>query len=137
MKADVMPREKETAMKVFDMVKQQIIRDLEKMEPHTRLPGRQALCDQYFASRDTIDRVIASLKRENYLYTIRNSGTFVADPSISLNISRKLPPGTIGVLMLPFMWPAESTIMLALTACRWFIALPITIRRRWRAISAG
>ena len=94
-----MPREKETAMKVFDMVKQQIIRDLEKMEPHTRLPGRQALCDQYFASRDTIDRVIASLKRENYLYTIRNSGTFVADPSISLNISRKLPPGTIGVLM--------------------------------------
>ena len=131
MKADVMPREKETAMKVFDMVKQQIIRDLEKMEPHTRLPGRQALCDQYFASRDTIDRVIASLKRENYLYTIRNSGTFVADPSISLNISRKLPPGTIGVLM------PESTIMLALTACRWFTALPITIRRRWRAISAG
>ena len=54
MKADVMPREKETAMKVFDMVIQQIIRDLEKMEPHTRLPGRQALCDQYFASRDTM-----------------------------------------------------------------------------------
>lgn len=86
-------------MKVFDMVKQQIIQDLEKMEPHTRLPGRQTLCEQYFASRDTIDRVIASLKNENYLYTIRNSGTFVADPSISLNISRKLPPKTIGVLM--------------------------------------
>lgn len=86
-------------MKVFDMVKQQLIQDLEKMEPHTRLPGRQTLCEQYFVSRDTIDRVISSLTKENYLYTIRNSGTFVSDPSISLNISRKLPPKTIGVLM--------------------------------------
>ena len=43
-----MPREKETAMKVFDMVKQQIIRDLEKMEPHTRLPGRQGAVRSVF-----------------------------------------------------------------------------------------
>lgn len=86
-------------MRIFDTVKQQIIQDLEKMEPHTRLPGRQTLCEQYFVSRDTIDRVITILCREGYLYTIRNSGTFVADPSISLNISRKLPPQTIGVLM--------------------------------------
>lgn len=86
-------------MRIFDTVKRQIIRDLEKLEPHTRLQGRQALCDQYFVSRDTIDRVIASLCEEGYLYTIKNSGTFVADPSISLNISCKLPPQTIGVLM--------------------------------------
>lgn len=86
-------------MKIFDTVKQRIIQDLEQMEPHTRLPGRQALCEQYFVSRDTIDRVITALCREGYLYTIRNSGTFVADPSISLNIRQKLPPRTIGVLM--------------------------------------
>lgn len=86
-------------MKVFDAIKQRIIQDLERMPPHTRLAGRQALCEQYFASRDTIDRVITALCREGYLYTIRNSGTFVADPSISLNISQKLPPETIGVLM--------------------------------------
>lgn len=86
-------------MRIFDAVKQQIIRDLEKLEPHTRLPGRQVLCEKYFVSRDTIDRVIGELCREGYLYTIRNSGTFVSDPSITLNISRKLPPHTIGVLM--------------------------------------
>ena len=98
-------------MKISDAVKRQIIHDLENMEPHTRLPGRQALCEQYFVSRDTIDRVIAKLCREGYLYTIRNSGTFVADPSITLNINRKLPPETIGVLM-----PTEginSSIMVA------------------------
>ena len=99
MEAKRASRGEAAGVKIFDMVKQQIIHDLEKMEPHTRLPGRQALCEQYFVSRDTIDRVIASLKSENYLYTIRNSGTFVSDPSISLNISTKLPPKTIGVLM--------------------------------------
>ena len=86
-------------MALFEETKQAVIRDLEGLPPNTRLPARSELSEKYYVSRNTIDRIIESLCREGYLYTIRNSGTFVADPSIDMNIVSPLAPETIGVVM--------------------------------------
>ncbi len=86
-------------MSVYQEVKRRIIADIESLPPHTRLPARPLLCEQYFASRTTIDRVIASLCAEGYLYAVKKSGTYVADPALNVSIPSASSGRHIGTIL--------------------------------------
>lgn len=60
-------------------VKQAVLDRIVQQEPNTRLPSRSVLCEEYMISRTTIDRAIADLVSEGYLYSVAGSGTYVAD----------------------------------------------------------
>ena len=86
-------------MSVYQEVKRRIIADIESLPPHTRLPARPLLCEQYFASRTTIDRVITSLCAEGYLYAVKKSGTYVADPALSVSVPSAPSGRHVGVIL--------------------------------------
>lgn len=86
-------------MSVYQEVKRRIIADIESLPPHTRLPARPLLCEQYFASRTTIDRVVTSLCAEGYLYAVHKSGTYVADPALNLSVPSGASGRHIGVIL--------------------------------------
>lgn len=60
-------------------VKQAILDRITQQEPNTRLPSRSEMCGEFLISRTTIDRAIADLVSEGYLYSVAGSGTYVAD----------------------------------------------------------
>lgn len=60
-------------------VKQAILEKIGQQEPNTKLPSRAEMCEEYMISRTTIDRAIAELVEQGYLYAVAGSGTYVAD----------------------------------------------------------
>lgn len=59
-------------------VKHKLIEQIKCLDPHVRLPSRNALAKQYNAARTTIERSISELIGEGYLYAKDGSGTYVA-----------------------------------------------------------
>ncbi|MDF2726063.1 MAG: regA, partial [Paenibacillus sp.] len=59
-------------------VKQKLIEQIKSLEPHVRLPSRNALAEQYSAARTTVERAISELIGEGYLYAKDGSGTYVS-----------------------------------------------------------
>ncbi|WP_217595626.1 GntR family transcriptional regulator [Cohnella sp. GbtcB17] len=59
-------------------VKHKLIEQIKLLEPHVRLPSRNALAKQYNAARTTIERSISELIGEGYLYAKDGSGTYVS-----------------------------------------------------------
>lgn len=75
-------------------VKGEIRRLIEGMRAHSKVPSRQWLCNKYGVSRSTVDKAIAELVDENYLYTIQGSGTYIqerSDLNTIINIAVILP----------------------------------------------
>lgn len=71
-------------------------------KPHTRLPSRPQMCQQYLATRTTIDRAINELIEEGYLYSVNGSGTYVADFSVN-NTNIKTDVRNVGVIVTSIM----------------------------------
>ncbi len=62
----------------YTEVKHKLIEQIKLLEPHVRLPSRNALAKQYNAARTTIERSISELIGEGYLYAKDGSGTYVS-----------------------------------------------------------
>ncbi|MBS6644372.1 MAG: GntR family transcriptional regulator [Clostridiaceae bacterium] len=60
-------------------VKNEILRLIEGMKPHSRVPSRQWLCKKCGVARSTVDKAIAELIAENHLYTMKGSGTYIQE----------------------------------------------------------
>ena len=79
-------------------VKQAILDRITQQEPNARLPSRAEMCSEYLISRTTIDRAIADLVSEGYLYSVAGSGTYVADLNAARTAVRR-DVMNIGVLV--------------------------------------
>ena len=64
---------------LYKEIKQAMIEMAARSKPHSRLPSRMKLCDQFQVTRTTVDRAVEELIREGYLYSLNGSGTYVAD----------------------------------------------------------
>ena len=64
---------------LYKEIKQAMLEMAARSKPHSRLPSRKRLCDQFQVTRTTVDRAVSELVREGYLYSLNGSGTFVAD----------------------------------------------------------
>lgn len=85
-------------MYLYEEIRNELIRRVDSMSPHARIPSRLALCKEYMATRTTIDRALSELVQAGYLYTVTGSGTFVSDlasQSIALGRNER----NIGVLL--------------------------------------
>lgn len=60
-------------------VKYEILRLIEGLKPHSRVPSRQWLCKKCGVARSTVDKAIAELIEENHLYTMKGSGTYIQE----------------------------------------------------------
>jgi DNA-binding LacI/PurR family transcriptional regulator len=89
-----MPR---TTPVVTNDVKLRLEEEISRMPAHAKIRPRRVLMESYGVSRTTIDRAIARLVEQGFLYASKGSGTFVAE--------RRLAPAsreggvTIGVLL--------------------------------------
>lgn len=104
-------------MTVFRQLKERMIQDIENMPPHTRLPPRLVLSEQYFVCRQTIDRVVSQLCTEGYLYAVRGAGTYVSDPALDISQQGKLPMRTIGVILPTHGINSSTLVQNGVTAC--------------------
>ncbi len=59
-------------------VKNQILKEIIKMEPHERIMSRPMLCKKYGVTRTTVDRAVSELVGEGYLYSQAGSGTYIS-----------------------------------------------------------
>lgn len=114
-------------MSVYQEVKRRIIADIESLPPHTRLPARPLLCEQYFASRTTIDRVITSLCAEGYLYAVKKSGTYVADPALSVSVPSAPSGRHVGVILPTHGINSSALIEQSLTDYARVLGIDVTI----------
>ena len=64
---------------MYKKVKQALLELAEQSRPHSRLPSRKALCDRYQVARSTVDRAVNELLEDGTLYSLKGSGTYVAD----------------------------------------------------------
>lgn len=60
-------------------VKYEILRLIEGLKPHSKVPSRQWLCKKCGVARSTVDKAIAELIEENHLYTMKGSGTYIQE----------------------------------------------------------
>lgn len=60
-------------------VKNDILRLIDGMKPHSKVPSRQWLCKKCGVARSTVDKAIAELIEENHLYTLKGSGTYIQE----------------------------------------------------------
>lgn len=79
-------------------IRQKILNDFAHHEANFRLPARSKLCEMYLVSRTTVDRAVASLIRDGYLYTVPSGGTFLSG-TISDNPTIHFNEVNIGVLV--------------------------------------
>ena len=79
-------------------VKQAIRDRITQQEPNARLASRSEMCSEFLISRTTIDRAIADLVSEGYLYSVAGSGTYVADMNAAKTAVRR-DVMNIGVLV--------------------------------------
>lgn len=59
-------------------IKNEIFKEITKMESHERIMSRPMLCKKYGVTRTTIDRAVSELVGEGYLYSQAGSGTYVS-----------------------------------------------------------
>ena len=69
---------------LYKEIKQAMIEMAARSKPHSRLPSRMKLCDQFQVTRTTVDRAVEELIREGYLYSLNGSGTYVADTATNV-----------------------------------------------------
>ena len=50
-----------------------------QLKPHTQLPSERELCTMWQMNRSTLHTAIQQLIEERKLYSVKGSGTFVAD----------------------------------------------------------
>ena len=58
------------------LVKEELRRYLEILEPNSKIPSRNFICKKWNISRSTADAVISELQREGLVYCVKGSGTF-------------------------------------------------------------
>lgn len=68
----------ENEMYRYQKVKQDLLQEIRRMAPDSRLKSRPQLVKQYDVTRTTIDKAISELIGEGYLYAKNGSGTFVS-----------------------------------------------------------
>lgn len=68
----------ESSMYKYLDLKDKIIKEINKLKPHQKLPSRPALCMKYDISRATVDKVFKELMDEGLVYANKGSGTFVS-----------------------------------------------------------
>lgn len=78
---------------VVDWVKQQI--DTGKLKPGKKIPSENTLTDQFGLSRQTIRHAISVLEKEEIVYSLRGSGTYVKEQASEIDENRK----TIVIMM--------------------------------------
>lgn len=66
-------------MSKSDNLKKIITANLRIYSPGDKIPSRNFLKNKYNASRATIDKIIESLQREGYLFSVKGSGTFLTE----------------------------------------------------------
>ena len=77
----------------YQEVKETIRKTVLGMKVGGRVPSRNFLSRKYEVARNTIDKAIAELEEEGYLYSVKGSGTYVSGRSVQkvLNIGVILP----------------------------------------------
>lgn len=63
---------------LYYQLKEILLEEIRQLEPDEMMEPESVLIAKYDVSRTTVRQAIAELIRENYLYTIRGKGTFVA-----------------------------------------------------------
>jgi len=86
---------------IYKQIKEKLLEKISGMEPHTRIPARKELCEEFMVARSTIDKAISSLIADGHLYAINGSGTFVSD--FKTQISFKESIKNIAVLLPSIM----------------------------------
>ena len=61
-----------------NIVKEELQRYIELLEPNTRIPSRNFICNKWNVSRSTADSVILELQKEGLVYCVKGSGTFTS-----------------------------------------------------------
>lgn len=61
----------------YEVVKQRLLNEIKQLQPNERIMSRQAMCRKFGFSRSTVDMAINELIKENILYAIVGSGTYV------------------------------------------------------------
>lgn len=69
------------AVPLYEQLYRVIKKDIEtkRLEAHTRMPSKRALCDHLKLSQNTIENAYAQLVAEGYLYSLPRRGYFVAE----------------------------------------------------------
>lgn len=75
---------------LYQQIKQELLRTIDSLEPHTRIPSEPKLADTFKVSRGTVQQAINELVAEGLLYRIPKSGTYVRPPIIQRHFN-KLP----------------------------------------------
>jgi DNA-binding LacI/PurR family transcriptional regulator len=74
-------------MYIYEKIRQDLLVKITGLEPHVRIPTRNAMCKEYMVTRTTIDRAVEELMAKGYLYAVAGSGTFVSDMAANVIIS--------------------------------------------------
>jgi DNA-binding LacI/PurR family transcriptional regulator len=80
-------------------VKRQLMRLIETMNAHERLPSRTDLSETFQVARTTIERAISELIGEGWLYARDGSGTYVAERGEAGGGASAAQPGSWGLLI--------------------------------------
>ncbi len=64
---------------VYSVIKERIKADIQNLPPHTRIPSRVKMMAKYSVARSTIEKAVAELIGEKYLYAKNGSGTYIAE----------------------------------------------------------
>lgn len=77
----------------YQEVKEKVRKTVLGLKVGDRVPSRNFLSRKYEVARNTIDKAIAELEEEGYLYSVKGSGTYVSGRSVQkvLNIGVVLP----------------------------------------------
>lgn len=68
-------------VKIFNSVKGKILDDFSGLPPHSRIPARTELMKKYNVARSSVEKAVAELIGEGFLYSMEGAGTFIADRS--------------------------------------------------------
>jgi len=60
------------------LVKEELQRYIELLEPKTKIPSRNFICKKWNISRSTADAVIMELQKDGLVYCVKGSGTFTS-----------------------------------------------------------
>jgi DNA-binding LacI/PurR family transcriptional regulator len=94
----------------FHEVFHELLSDIKMMRPNEKIASRNKLCNKYLVSRTTVDRAIADLVREGYLYTVKGGGTYVADLH-SFGTAVKQDVVNVGVLISDIVYGTYSGLL--------------------------
>jgi GntR family transcriptional regulator len=73
--------ESESFVPKYHQVKQSLLKRIEFMAPHERVPSEQELCDSAGVSRTTARKALEELEHDGIIYRVQGRGSFVNEPA--------------------------------------------------------